>query len=119
MNLIVQPRHIKLALAGREENWPLAAYEIKELRAALANVARTRPRFRDQPVGEMTENVLGAAFRSIDEAIREKNSKKFVEASDTVTEGCNSCHAALNHAFVVIRIPEQTSFPNQDFRLPK
>src|SRR5476651_349616 len=53
MNLIVQPRHIKLALAGREENWPLAAYEIKELRAALANVARTRPRFRDQPVGEM------------------------------------------------------------------
>ena len=119
MNLIVQPRHIKLALAGREENWPLAAYEIKELRAALANVARTRPRFRDQPVGEMTENVLGAAFRSIDEAIREKNSKKFVEASGAVTEGCNSCHAALNHAFVVIRIPEQTSFPNQDFRLPK
>ena len=78
MNLIVQPRHIKLALAGREENWPLAAYEIKELRAALANVARTRPRFRDQPVGEMTENVLGAAFRSIDKLYARKIEKSLL-----------------------------------------
>jgi hypothetical protein len=119
MNLIVQPRHIKLGLAGRVENWPLAEYEIKELRAALANVARSRPRFRDQPVAEMTEAVLSAPFRAIDEAICDHSAKKFGEAYVDVTKGCNSCHAALNHPFVVIKVPEQSSFPNHDFHLPK
>jgi hypothetical protein len=64
MNLIVQPRHLKLWLAGSEENWPLAEYEIKELRAALASVARSRPRFRDQPVGQMIDAVMSAPWRA-------------------------------------------------------
>ena len=31
-------------------------------------------------------------------------------------EGCNSCHEALNHAYVVIKAPDQAFFANQDFR---
>jgi len=29
MTALVQPRHIKLGLAGREQNWPYAAYELE------------------------------------------------------------------------------------------
>src|ERR1700684_2347308 len=47
MNIIVQPRPTKLWLAGRDANWSLAEYEVKELRAALANVAKARPVFRE------------------------------------------------------------------------
>jgi hypothetical protein len=43
MNGIVQPRHAKLGLAGREQNWELAAYALHELKQALQNVALTRP----------------------------------------------------------------------------
>ena len=31
MTMTVQPRHIKLALAGRQKNWVYAAYELHEL----------------------------------------------------------------------------------------
>jgi hypothetical protein len=31
MTMTVQPRHIKLGLAGREKNWIYAAYELHEL----------------------------------------------------------------------------------------
>ena len=35
MNAIVQPRHIKLGLAGQAGNWPLAAHELHELDEAF------------------------------------------------------------------------------------
>jgi hypothetical protein len=31
MTAFVQPRHIKLGLAGKEQNWPYAAYELDQL----------------------------------------------------------------------------------------
>lgn len=31
MSTTVQPRHVKLAFAGREKNWVLAAYELEQL----------------------------------------------------------------------------------------
>ena len=35
MTTTVQPRHIKLAFAGREKNWTYAAYEVHELDEAF------------------------------------------------------------------------------------
>jgi hypothetical protein len=35
MTMTVQPRHTKLGLAGREGNWPYAAYELHELQEAF------------------------------------------------------------------------------------
>ncbi|HET7252237.1 MAG TPA: hypothetical protein VFJ46_00575, partial [Xanthobacteraceae bacterium] len=32
MNMLIQPRHTKLGLAGKDANWPLAGYAFKELR---------------------------------------------------------------------------------------
>ena len=40
MTMTVQPRHIKLALAGREGNWPYAKYELHELAEAFDRVTR-------------------------------------------------------------------------------
>jgi hypothetical protein len=116
MNLIVQPRHTKLWLAGREANWSLAEYEIKELRASLSNVAKARPIFRERSVAENVETFMGGSFRAVDEAIRDRNPAKFAEAYATVNAGCNACHTALNQAQVVIKTPEQPSYPDQDFR---
>src|SRR5258708_2518755 len=110
MNLIVQPRHTKLWFAGHEANWALAEYEIKELRAALANVAKSRPIFRERSVAENVEMFMGGAFRGIDDAIKARDAGKFAEAYATVNAGCNACHTALNQSQVVIRTPEQPSY---------
>ena len=116
MNLIVQPRHTKLWFAGHEGNWVLAEYEIKELRSALANVAKARPVFRERSVAESVDMFMGGPFRSIDEAIHDHDATKFAQAYATVNAGCNACHTALNQPQVVIKVPEQPAYPDQDFR---
>jgi hypothetical protein len=116
MNLIVQPRHTKLWLAGKEANWTLAEYEAKELRSALANVAKARPNFRNQPVSELIETFTGAPFKAIDAAVHDHDAAKFAEAYASLNGGCNGCHTALNQPQVVIRVPEQSFYPDQEFQ---
>ena len=116
MNLIVQPRHTKLWLAGHEANWTLAEYEIKELRSALANVAKSRPVFRERSVAESVNMFMGGAFGAVDDAIRDRDATKFNAAYATLNAGCNACHTAMNQPQVVIKTPEQPTYPDQDFR---
>src|SRR5258708_22690390 len=44
MTAFVQPRHIKLGLAGNEQNWPYAAYELNELSASFDAAAKLVPK---------------------------------------------------------------------------
>src|SRR5258707_4538730 len=57
MTMTVQPRHIKLLLAGHEQNWPYAKYELKELQEAFERVARAVPRYRGLPMGGMIDAI--------------------------------------------------------------
>jgi cytochrome c556 len=115
MNLLVQPRHAKLGIAARERNWDLAAYALKELDQAFSTVAKVQPKYRNFTVSEAIESMTGEAMRNLDDAVRARNMKQFTEAYGELTDGCNSCHTALNLPFIVIKPPEASSFPNQDF----
>jgi len=116
MNTLVQPRHAKLGLIGREQNWALAAYEIHQLKAALTNIGIWRPRFREQSVSELMEAMTGEAIRSLEAAVQVGDSGQFAQAYDRLTAGCNTCHTALGHGYVVIQAPDQSNFANQVFR---
>jgi hypothetical protein len=118
MNTLVQPRHAKLGLIGREQNWTLAAYESHQLKDALSSIAKLRPRFRNQSVSDLMESMTGDAIKALDEAIQAGDARQFSQAYSRLTDGCNGCHAALNHAYVVIKVPDQSAFLNQDFRVP-
>ena len=50
MNMLIQPRHAKLGLAGRAENWPLAAYALRELKQGFFVISRAVPRWKGLPV---------------------------------------------------------------------
>ncbi len=118
MNTLVQPRHAKLGLIGKEWNWTLAAYESHQLKDALSNIAKWRPRFRNQSVADLIESMTGEAIKALDHAIEAGDARQFTDAYSRLTDGCNGCHTALNHAFVVIKRPDQSAFLNQDFRVP-
>ena len=118
MHLLVQPRHEKLGLAFEEKNWPLAAYAFKELQQALGTVGKVQPKWRNLTVPEMIESMTGESMRDLDEAIQAKNAKQFAQAYEDLTSGCNSCHTALNHGFIVIKAPDTSAFPNQEFKAP-
>jgi hypothetical protein len=115
MNTLVQPRHAKLGLAGRAGNWPLAAYALVEIRQAFAGIAKAQPKFRGYPVADLADAALKEPLAAVDEAIKQQDAKKFAAAYDQLSQGCNACHASLDHAFVVIKAPDASAFPNQDF----
>jgi len=118
MNLLVQPRHARLGLALKAGNWELAAYAHKEMAQAFRTVATVQPKFKNLTVAEMIESTTGESMRGLDDAIRARDAKRAAAAFADLTDGCNSCHTALDHAFVVIKVPEASSFPNQEFNAP-
>ena len=52
MTMTVQPRHLKLGLAGQERNWAFAAYALHELEESFERVARVWPKWHDIAIGE-------------------------------------------------------------------
>ncbi len=115
MNTLVQPRHAKLGVAGQAHNWPLAQYALVELRQTFAGIVKAQPRFRGLPVAELVDAAVKQPMNAVEAAIREQDAKKFAAAYAQLTAGCNACHIAADHPFVVIKAPDVAAFPNQDF----
>ena len=116
MTMTVQPRHAKIAIAGREANWPLAKYELHQLQEALDRVVQNWPRWKGLPLGGMVEAVEKGPMASVSEAIEAKDAAQFGAAMGQLADGCNACHQAANVGMVVIKPPDASSFPDQDFR---
>jgi hypothetical protein len=115
MNALIQPRHAKLGLAGRAGNWPLAAYALIEIRQAFDGIKKAQPKFRGLPVPELVDAALGQPLDAVEAAIRDQDPAKFAAAYDRLTQGCNACHQSVDHPFVVIKAPDASAFPDQDF----
>jgi hypothetical protein len=115
MNTLVQPRHLKLGIAGHAGNWPLAAYALVEIRQTFAGIIKAQPKFRGYPVADLVDAALKQPLAAVDDAIKQQDAKKFAAAYEELTQGCNACHGSLDHPFVVIKVPDASAFPNQDF----
>jgi len=116
MTMTVQPRHIRIALAGRERNWVYARYELHELQEAFERAAKTWPKYRGLPLGGMVDAIARGPMEELAKAIDMEDAGAFAAAYGRLTEGCNACHQAANVGQVVIQAPEASSFPDQDFR---
>jgi hypothetical protein len=119
MNTLIQSRHAKLGLAGKAENWALANYALSELRQVFERIGKAVPKFRGMPVPDLIDAALTAPLGAVEAAIRQKDPQKFATAYDQVTLGCNACHIELDHPFVVIKTPDASAFPNQEFGAPR
>jgi hypothetical protein len=115
MNTLIQPRHTKLGLAGHAQNWALAGYALAEIRQSFTRITTAQPRFRGLPVGELVDAALSQPLDAVDAAIKQQDPKKFAAAYDQLTQGCNACHVAVDHPYVVIKAPDASAFPNQEF----
>src|SRR5258707_12814725 len=116
MSMIIQPRHAKLGLAGKEENWALAGYMFKELKAGFGVVGRAIPRWKGLPVPDLIEAAMEPHWAVLDFAIKAGEPRQFAEAYGKLTTGCNNCHATTDHSFVVIKAPDASAWPNQEFK---
>ena len=119
MTAFVQPRHIKLGLAGNARNWPYAAYELDELAETFADVGKLVPTHDNMPIPEMIASTVKPPMAALDAAIKAKDAAAFTKAYAGLTAACNACHQSANHPMIVIQIPTTSPFPDQDFRPQK
>ena len=118
MTAFVQPRHIKLSLAGNERNWLYAAYELDQLRETLADVAEILPKYRDLSIPDMIESTVKAPLAALGAAIQAKDGDQFNVAYGQLTAACNTCHRGYDRAEIVIQSPTVPEFSDQVFHPP-
>lgn len=110
-----QMRHAKLWFAGAARNWPLADYELDELKEGFEDAAKLHPVHEGVPVADMIAKLTPGPLEEISAAISKKNFAGFARAFDRLSATCNSCHQAANHGFIRIGRPSAPPFGNQIF----
>jgi hypothetical protein len=102
----IQPRHIRIWLAAKLQNWEFASYELGNLKGAFRRLGAAHPVQGNIPLQEMITSVTADPITDLEKAINAKDPTSFANAYESLTAGCNSCHAAFNHQEVMIRVPE-------------
>ena len=105
----IQPRHERLWRAEQDGNWEFAAYELGNLHGAFNRLGHAHPTEHDISFPEMIASVTEQPFKELKSAIQSKDAPAFAKAYADLTDACNSCHQALNHGVVEIRVPNRTS----------
>jgi hypothetical protein len=80
MTMTVQPRHLKLGLAGQERNWVYAGYALHELEEALERVAKTGAEWRDVAIAETILATTKEPLDAVEQAIKAGDAAKFTAA---------------------------------------
>ena len=110
-----QMRHLKLWFAGQAKNWPLADYELDELKEGFDDVIKFFPVKDDMKIGDMAGSTAMPVLPDVKSAIDAKDGAKFAAAFDKLTAACNACHQATKHEFIVIQRPTSSPYSNQSF----
>ncbi len=119
MTMLVQPRHTKLWIAAQQQNWQLAGFQLNEMGSALRRVGQTIPKYRNISVEATVSSIFTPKIQAVAGAIAAKNQQQFNAAYGELTNACNLCHEAMEHPFLVIKVPDASAanaYPDQDFR---
>jgi hypothetical protein len=111
----IQTHHAKLWFAGQNQNWPLADFEMHEIRESLDAILKycnERPEVK--AIG-----MINPAIDSISNAIQQKNPELFKSSFILLTNTCNNCHKETDHGFNVVTVPTNLPVVNQDFKSGK
>jgi cytochrome c553 len=108
--VITQLGHFKLWYAGAVQNWPLANYELEQIRASI-RLAKTL--FPDSDKSDMDS--MKPAAEDLDKAIRAKDAAGFMNAYVKLTAACNACHEATGFGFIKIRVPRLSPIETSPF----
>jgi hypothetical protein len=117
MIAFVQPRHIKLGLAGAAGNWDLADYERNELSETFDDIGKFILKHGELSIPQAIGATVKPPLDALDTAIKAKDSGAFTKAYADLTAACNACHQSAGHPVIVIQVPSVsgTAFPDQDF----
>jgi cytochrome c553 len=110
MMVATQLGHFKLWYAGVVQNWPLANYELAQIRASIDEAIRLYP---NSSASNM--RMMAPAANELEDAIKAKDGAKFSSAFSKLTAECNSCHEANGFGFIKIRDPRLSPIETSPF----
>ncbi len=105
----IQVHHAKIWFAGKNGNWPLAGFEVGEIKETLEDVKQycsDRPEVKSLPI-------IYPALDSLANAIKARSPQQFEKAFVFLTKSCNDCHQTTHHEFNVIKTPDVPPVTNQ------
>jgi len=83
--------------AARAARWELAAYQIEEMEKNL-----TKAMAEAGPFAPFLKDFLKDYVEPLEQTVAAKNVEQFRTAFQATVDGCNDCHKATKHAFIVI-----------------
>jgi len=87
MTAFIQPRHIKLGLAGNKRDWSYAAYGLDQLRETFAEIL---PKYRDLSISDLIRSTVKDPLATLDRALQTKDGGQFTAAYAQLTAACNA-----------------------------
>ena len=110
-----QLRHFKLWFAGALGNWPLANFEVEQMKRSFNDAGALGTSVGGTTLSKLVEEKSLPPLADVEKAIAAKSKKDFVKAFGELTEACNACHVAANVGFIRIQTPTASPFSNQAF----
>ena len=110
-----QMRHAKLWFAGQGGNWPLAQYEVDELREGFDDVKGFHPSVGNMATAPLIDEFMTGPLDELEKAVKDKDARAFTAGFDDLTAGCNACHEQVGFGFNVIQRPTVPPVTNQRF----
>jgi hypothetical protein len=97
------------------ENWPLANYELAQIRTGIDRAKRLYPNNVQSNMTMMTPET-----DEVENAIKARDRVKFSKAYSKLTAACNTCHEATGFGFIKMRDPtlspiETSPFSDESF----
>lgn len=93
-------RYTELYWAGQDENWNHAVYQGEKLQVAVENGLQRRPLRAPS-----AENFLNTALPDMQAAAASRDSERFAQSFQALTNQCNMCHALEDVAFFTVKPP--------------
>jgi hypothetical protein len=109
--LTVQTHHSKLWFAGINDNWPLADFEVGEIKETLDNAIKFLPERKETKDIPM----IFPALDSLQASINNNDLRMFTKSYKMLTKTCNACHKAVHFEFNVIKTPTSEPVSDQEF----
>ena len=112
----LQVQHGILWFAGYAQNWPLAAYAVDSIKEGIADMIVLRPRYKRESIVEMLTLFTAKPLQDLGEAVETKDGALFMQAYDSLTECCNTCHNNHDYGFIAIQRPTVPAWTNLRYR---
>lgn len=100
----------KLYYAAKAENWPLAAFEAKEIKGLMELGGFTRPKHEEALSKFLEEN-----WTPLQDAVNKKDLAAFEDAFRKAVEAANAYHELKDKPYIVWKLPDAPP-PDLDLR---